>query len=355
MRKTQKRGNPFRGIPLIDPINELDRAIKKARSLSIPRIKKPRHVRYKILILNRIETIKSILVTRFSHLVESIPDMYSIHEFYRAIVNIYYSVDSFKKQLGRISGSVRVIEKLSTRYKQYIRSVKQTKYVPERETIKHIRTLWKQYLSRLVSFIHEVKDAFHRVNELIRILGKLPDYNPDLKTIVVCGPPNSGKSSLVAALSNAKVEIAEYPFTTKNLVFGHIKFETPSMEAIQIVDSPGLFDRPISERKKEELLALEAIRTIADCIIFLFDCSIEHTLNYREQINIYREVVSFFKGREIIVAINKIDVKDQPIMEKIIKFLKDEGIEPLYISAKYRIGLDELLERIQNIFIGEGK
>jgi len=353
MNKIHTHGNPFRKALLIDPINELDRAIKRARSLSLPRIKKPYLVRYKILILNRIETIKSQLVARFSSFIESIPSINSIHEFYRAIIDIYYSVDKLKKQLGRISGSMRVIEKLSNEYKKYVRSIRQTRYTTERETINHIRTLWRQYLSRLVSFLHEIKDAFYKVNELIKKLKNLPDYNPELKTVVVCGPPNSGKSSLVSALSNAKVEIAEYPFTTKNLVFGHIELKTIPPKIIQIVDSPGLFDRPISERKPEELLALEAIRTIANCIIFLFDCSIECTLGFREQINIYRDVASFFRGRGFIVAINKIDIHDQPLKEKIVTFLKSEHIDPLFISAKYKIGLDTLLDEIKKVLLVE--
>jgi len=150
MNKKQMHGNPFRGVSIIDPIDELDRAIKKSRSLSLPRIKKPYVMRYKILILNRIETLKNTLTTRFSNFIRSIPHIDSIHEFYRAIVNIYYSVDELRRQLGRINGSIRVIENLSNEYRKYVRSIRQTKYTTKKETINHIRALWRQYLSRLV-------------------------------------------------------------------------------------------------------------------------------------------------------------------------------------------------------------
>ncbi|MEN6369506.1 MAG: GTPase [Thermotogota bacterium] len=56
---------------------------------------------------------------------------------------------------------------------------------------------------------------------------------------VLVGVPNSGKSSLVAALTNAKPEVAEYPFSTLIPVPGMMKFEDVG---IQLVDLPPLSD-----------------------------------------------------------------------------------------------------------------
>jgi len=56
---------------------------------------------------------------------------------------------------------------------------------------------------------------------------------------VLVGPPNSGKSSLVAALTNAKPEVAEYPFSTLVPIPGMMKFEDVG---IQLVDLPPLSD-----------------------------------------------------------------------------------------------------------------
>src|SRR5512135_280512 len=43
--------------------------------------------------------------------------------------------------------------------------------------------------------------------------------------VALVGPPNSGKSSLVAALTHAEPEIAEYPFTTRLPTPGMMPFE----------------------------------------------------------------------------------------------------------------------------------
>jgi ribosome-interacting GTPase 1 len=53
--------------------------------------------------------------------------------------------------------------------------------------------------------------------------------------IVLLGTPNCGKSSIVAALTNAKVHIAEFPFATAAPVPGMMKFEDVH---IQLVDMP---------------------------------------------------------------------------------------------------------------------
>ncbi|OHB62163.1 MAG: hypothetical protein A2167_01605, partial [Planctomycetes bacterium RBG_13_46_10] len=53
--------------------------------------------------------------------------------------------------------------------------------------------------------------------------------------VVLIGTPNCGKSSLVAALTNAKVNVADFPFATAGPVPGMLKFEDVQ---IQIIDMP---------------------------------------------------------------------------------------------------------------------
>ena len=53
--------------------------------------------------------------------------------------------------------------------------------------------------------------------------------------VVLIGPPNSGKSQLVARLTHAHPEIADYPFTTRLPTPGMMLFENVQ---IQLVDTP---------------------------------------------------------------------------------------------------------------------
>jgi len=67
--------------------------------------------------------------------------------------------------------------------------------------------------------------------------------------VVMIGPPNSGKSSLLARLTNAKPEIAPYPFTTQIPVPGMLQYEDIQF---QLVDTPPLLldqpDSPVNNR-----------------------------------------------------------------------------------------------------------
>jgi ribosome-interacting GTPase 1 len=55
--------------------------------------------------------------------------------------------------------------------------------------------------------------------------------------VVIVGAPNSGKSALVGALTNALVEVTEYPFATRKPVPGMMQFEDVQF---QLVDTPSI-------------------------------------------------------------------------------------------------------------------
>ncbi len=55
--------------------------------------------------------------------------------------------------------------------------------------------------------------------------------------IIICGPPNTGKSTLLSLLTNARPEIAEYPFTTFYPTPGMMDYEDIQ---IQLIDFPPL-------------------------------------------------------------------------------------------------------------------
>ncbi|MGQ9617962.1 MAG: GTPase [Candidatus Aminicenantia bacterium] len=57
--------------------------------------------------------------------------------------------------------------------------------------------------------------------------------------VAIIGPSNSEKSSLISALTNAKPEISNYPFTTKGPSVGMMPYENIQ---IQLVNSPPITD-----------------------------------------------------------------------------------------------------------------
>jgi ribosome-interacting GTPase 1 len=55
--------------------------------------------------------------------------------------------------------------------------------------------------------------------------------------VVLAGPPNAGKSALLAALTNAQPEVADYPFTTRRPIAGMMAYVNIQ---IQLVDLPAV-------------------------------------------------------------------------------------------------------------------
>jgi len=81
--------------------------------------------------------------------------------------------------------------------------------------------------------------------------------------VVLLGPPNGGKSSLLAALTHATPEIAEYPFTTRAPLPGMAAFEDVHF---QLVDLP-----PVSSQHTEPWLY--EIAHNADAAMLVFDAA----------------------------------------------------------------------------------
>ncbi|MBP1634100.1 MAG: small GTP-binding protein [Acidobacteria bacterium] len=74
--------------------------------------------------------------------------------------------------------------------------------------------------------------------------------------VALVGPPNSGKSSLVAALTRATPEVGEYAFTTRDATPGMMRFENIW---IQLVDLP-----PVSAQHAEPWV-FDLVRTADLC------------------------------------------------------------------------------------------
>ena len=84
---------------------------------------------------------------------------------------------------------------------------------------------------------------------------RLPSIDPTTRTIIVAGYPNVGKSSFVNKVTRANVEVQPYAFTTKSLYVGHMDYKYLRW---QVIDTPGVLDRPIEERNTVEMQSITA-------------------------------------------------------------------------------------------------
>ena len=161
--------------------------------------------------------------------------------------------------------------------------------------------------------------------------------------IGIVGVPNAGKSTLLAAVSNAKPKIAPYPFSTLEPNLGVVELDEDT--TLVLADIPGL----IEGAHLGLGLGHDFLRHIqrTRVLIHLLDGLAEDTLLDLAQIN---SELSLFDPdlaeKPQIVALNKIDLPDVASRwDKIETVLKERGYEPLAISALEGTNVRQLLYR----------
>lgn len=174
--------------------------------------------------------------------------------------------------------------------------------------------------------------------------GKEFNLRLELKLIAdvgLVGVPNAGKSSLLAAVTNANPKIADYPFTTLEPNLGVVALDEDT--ALVLADIPGL----IEGAHLGVGLGFEFLRHIqrTRVIIHLLDGLAEDPLADFDQINTELSLFDANLGKKSqIVVLNKIDLPEvQERWPAIQKELAERGIEATAISALTRTGLQAVL------------
>jgi len=131
---------------------------------------------------------------------------------------------------------------------------------------------------------------------------------------------------------------------------GHIPLD--SGVKVQVMDTPGLLDRPLTDRNPIEKQAIIAIKHLARVILFILDPTETCGYPYDYQLRVLAEIRKEFKDIPIVVALNKIDlVKDPSILEEAKKSLfrtvDNANLVGIHeISIKERVNVDVVLETL---------
>lgn len=142
---------------------------------------------------------------------------------------------------------------------------------------------------------------------------------------VLIGFPNSGKSSLLAKLTNARPLIAEHAFSTFQPELGTFEFQ--GLKA-QIIDQPSLGN---------ENFDIGLVNN-ADCLIYVIE-------NF-DEIDKISSLVPRARGEKII-AFNKSDILNENEKRKVLATIKSKRLNGVLVSA---ITGENLLELKQKLF-----
>ena len=135
--------------------------------------------------------------------------------------------------------------------------------------------------------------------------------------VCILGLTNSGKSSLLKALTGKDVEIADYSYTTKEPTVGMMPFGDVQ---IQLIEIPSTFDS-------------ESMSLLHNCdgIVVLLDAE-NPDEQKKELTNILKQ--RYLMDKKILFVVNKSDL--------------EPGSKYIEISVKEKTGLEELKEKIWN-------
>ena len=173
----------------------------------------------------------------------------------------------------------------------------------------------------------------------------------ELKTVAdvgLVGLPNAGKSTFLSVVSNAKPEIADYPFTT---ITPNLGVATIDEKDILIADIPGLFEGAADGKG----LGHDFLRHVDRTAVLLHLIDIynndagEAYATIRKELEEYSDLAS----RPEIVALTKCEGVDEDIikMQTASILEKNPDAKVFTISSQAHQGLEELLREIKEIVI----
>jgi len=167
-----------------------------------------------------------------------------------------------------------------------------------------------------------------------------------LKTIAdigIIGLPNAGKSSLLAAITNANPKIANYRFTTINPNLGVVSYDG---KEITIADIPGLM-----EGAHEGVgLGIQFLKHIERCksLLHLIDITnLDINESYEQVKNELKNYSSKLLEKKELVVLNKIDLIDQVTVKDIIDhFSKDKNCEIMTMTTLEKDSISKIKAKL---------
>ncbi len=330
--------DPFKEFKHITPVDEMlettySKANKMADGITDKNGELPQAKRREI---KRIQVAYKYVMEYLEGIVKSVPDLSALPPFYFDLAQVLVDNDLLKQKLGRISGVVRVLEHLM---REHVRAI------PRLTRVGAIHEKRKEAFGRMKSVVDKLRGDFEYLMTARAKLRSLPVINTDIPAVVIAGYPNVGKSSIVNNFCGSKIQVASYPFTTKEIVIGHYE---KGFDSIQFVDTPGILDRPMGDRNQIERQAITAIRHLANVIAFVLDPTPSCGYTVDVQLALLHEVEESFPGIARFILVTKKDLITQQELDAITARLQGIGETTIVsYSAVSRENEDQVLAVIK--------
>ena len=154
-------------------------------------------------------------------------------------------------------------------------------------------------------------------------------------------------------LTNAKVDVQPYPFTTQNLFVGHTFY---NYQQWQIIDTPGLLDRSIEQRNTIEMQSIAALAHLNAAILYMIDISETCGYSLEDQIKLLEELKTIYETKPLVIVLNKTDIKKwedvgDEFKNKICDIAKQMNADLIKMSNVTAEGIGEVKEHACSLLL----
>lgn len=150
--------------------------------------------------------------------------------------------------------------------------------------------------------------------------------------IVLLGPPNSGKSQLLAAFTKAKPDVSPTPYTTTTPLIGMLRYENIQF---QLIDTPSLMSDFVSP-------TVLTLARNADLVLSVINLASDELLEDLEMVLTVLDEAGLREEKPLVVA-NQLDAPDADARLEILTEFYGEAVRLYPISALTGAGKDDLL------------
>ncbi|XP_069770800.1 GTP-binding protein 4 isoform X2 [Narcine bancroftii] len=234
---------------------------------------------------------------RLSQILTDFPKLDDVHPFYADLMNVLYDKDHYKLALGQINIAKNLIDNVA---KDYVRLMKYG------DSLYRCKQLKRAALGRMCTILKRQKQSLEYLEQVRQHLSRLPSIDPNMRTLLLCGYPNVGKSSFINKITRADVDVQPYAFTTKSLFVGHTDYKYLRW---QVVDTPGILDHPLEERNTIEMQAITALAHLRAAVLYVMDVSEQCGHTVEAQLDLFKNIRPLFANKPLIIIANKSDIK----------------------------------------------
>ena len=150
--------------------------------------------------------------------------------------------------------------------------------------------------------------------------------------IVLLGPPNSGKSQLLATFTKAKPDVSPTPYTTTTPLIGMLRYENIQF---QLIDTPSLMPDFVSP-------TVLTLARNADLVLIVINLASDELLEDLEMVLTVLDAAGLREEKPLVVG-NQLDAPDADARLEILTEFYGESVQLYPISALTGEGKADLL------------